>query len=217
MHKLLMIHTIRALVEDFGARVLRTGLRVEVFHILDEPLLERIRLRGRIAPEDTERLKSHIRAGVEIGVTAALVTCSTLSRCVALLPSIPGIRVLPVDAAWAEAIVRFPGSVAILATNPTTLEPTRQTLMARGSDFSTRSNVEIDLVEKAFAAFQRGDRQGHDHLVASAVREHLTRFERVALAQATMAGAMELLSQEERARVYTSPDLAVQHLADILR
>jgi aspartate/glutamate racemase len=195
----------------------RASPSTDVFHILDEALLERIRLRGHVAAEDTGRLESHLAEGLEIGVTAVLVTCSTLSQCVAQI-RVPGrLRILAVDDALADAIVSFPGSIVVLATNPTTVEPTRQTLATRGLEPGHESKVTIHVIAGAFAVLQRGDLKTHDEIVAASVMDHLGRYDRVALAQASMARATELLTEQQRGRVFSSPELAVECLASILK
>ncbi|MGP8245728.1 MAG: aspartate/glutamate racemase family protein [Bryobacteraceae bacterium] len=217
MSRVLVIHTVRTLVEYFDRKLRKAIPSTDFFHILDEALLERIRLRGNVGAEDTERLESHLAEGLEIGASAVLVSCSTLSRCVAQMPGSGRLRVLTIDAALADAIVSFQGSIAVLATNPTTVEPTRQTLATRGLEPGHGSRVAIHAIAGAFAALQRGDLKTHDEIVAASVNDYLGRYDRVALAQASMARATELLTDEQRGRVFSSPDLAVESLAGILK
>ena len=216
MSRVLAIHTVRSLVEYFDRKLRIASPSTDFFHILDEALLERIRLRGRVAAEDTGRLESHLAVGLEIGATAVLVTCSTLSRCVAQIQGPGRLRILAIDDALADAIVSFQGSIAVLATNPTTVEPTRQTLAARGLEPGPESRVAIHVVAGAFAALQRGDAIAHDEMVAAAVNDHLGRYDKVALAQASMARATELLTEQQRGRVFSSPELAIERLVGIL-
>ena len=60
MSKLLvLIHTVPPLLSVFdrlGAELLPGVKRM---HVLDEPLLERIRQRGHLAPEDSGRVQAH--------------------------------------------------------------------------------------------------------------------------------------------------------------
>lgn len=217
MSKVLVIHTVRSLVEYFDRKLRNASPSTGFFHILDEALLERIRLRGHVAAEDTERLESHLAEGLEIGATAVLVTCSTLSRCVAQSP-VPGRPpIVAIDDALADAIVSFQGSIVVLATNPTTVEPTRQTLATRGLEPGYGSEVAIHVIYGAFAALQRGDLKTHDEIVAASVTDYLGRYDRVALAQASMARATEVLTEQQRGRVFSSPELAVERLASILK
>ena len=73
-NRVVFIHTVPPLVSVFtqlGADLLPG---VILYHILDEPLVERVRRRGVLAPEDAERLAIHVKAAAEIGADVVLVT-----------------------------------------------------------------------------------------------------------------------------------------------
>ena len=74
----------------------------------------------------------------------------------------------------------------------------------------------IHVIDGAFAALQRGDLKTHDEMVAASVIDHLGRYDKIALAQASMARATELLTEQQRGRVFSSPELAIERLAAIL-
>jgi aspartate/glutamate racemase len=217
MSRVLAIHTVRSLVEYFDRKLRKASPATDFFHLLDEALLERIRLRGHVAPEDISRLDSHLAMGLEIGAAAVLITCSTLSPCVTRVRDSSKLQILTIDEALVDRIVSFQGSVAVLATNPTTAEPTRQTLAARRLQAGQERKVTVHVIAGAFVALQRGNLETHDEIVAASVNDHLTRNDMVALAQASMARVAEVLTEEQRARVLTSPDLAVERLAGILQ
>jgi len=217
MSRVLAIHTVRSLVEYFDRKLRKGCPSAEFFHILDEALLERIRLRGHVAAEDTARLESHLAEGCAIGAAAVLVTCSTLSRCVAEISVAGCPPIVAIDDGLADAIVSFQGSIVVLATNPTTVEPTRQTLAAQEPVPGRREKVAIHVIEGAFGALQRGDLKAHDEIVAASVRDNLNRYDRVALAQASMARATEEMTEEQRGRVLSSPEFAIERLAGILK
>jgi hypothetical protein len=77
--RLVMVHTVSPLVEVFNrlGAILLPG--VKLFHILDEPLLEQVRLLAGLQLEQITRLQAHIDAAQSIHASAVLVTCSTLS------------------------------------------------------------------------------------------------------------------------------------------
>lgn len=217
MPRILLVHTVRTLVSDFDHRVRKAIASAEPFHLLDEALLERIRLRGHVAAEDTQRLESHLAVGVEIGVRVALVTCSTLSQCAKQIAKIGALKVLTIDEAMVDAILDFHGSMVVLATNPTTVEPTQRSLATRARETGKSSEAVVQVIADAFAALQRGDQEAHDEMVRASVRDCLRQYERVALAQASMAHATERLTEDQRKRVLTSPDLAIERLSGLLK
>lgn len=180
-------------------------------HVVDEPLLERIRKRGHVAGEDIERLASHVQLAFDIGAAAVLVTCSTLSGCVDRLPGHQRPRVLKIDEPMLQEAARRGGRVVVLATNSATLEPTRQSLLAAGPSL----NPEIRLVEHAFDAFRRGDHTAHDRLVIDAISALEPSADTIVLAQASMARVVEQLEAPQRAKVLSSPHMALARLADL--
>ncbi|MDI7277516.1 MAG: aspartate/glutamate racemase family protein, partial [Anaerolineae bacterium] len=132
-HTIVLVHTVAPLVGVFqrlGAEMLPD---VRLLHILDEPLLERVRRRGSLAPEDGERLCQHASAAEAVGAAAVLVTCSTVSPCVDAVRAAARIPVLKIDEAMIAEAVSRGRRVGVVATAPTTLEPTRQALESRAA------------------------------------------------------------------------------------
>lgn len=215
--KLLFVHTLASLVDVFNRLAGRLLPSVERIHIVDEPLLERVRRRGALAPEDSERLRRHVEMAGDIGADAVLVTCSTISPCVDQIRRKAGIPVLKIDEVMiAEALTRG-DRIAILATNHATLEPTHQAVLAEASRAGKQLQTELILVEDALDALRSGDLPTHDRLIAKAVSELIPRADAVMLAQASMARAVDAIPPDQRAKVLSSPHLALASLAALFR
>jgi hypothetical protein len=71
---LVLVHTVPPLVAEFDALCATMLPGVKVLHVLDEPLLERIRRQGTAGPEDDARLADHVRMAEDVGASAVLVT-----------------------------------------------------------------------------------------------------------------------------------------------
>jgi len=120
-----------------------------------------------------------------------LLTCSTLGPSIATLADAP-VPILRVDEALAERAVRDGGRVVALCAVETTLEPTR-TLFEQAAR-RTGAAVDVRLVPDAWAAFRSGDRDRYLAIVAEAADEVARQgASKVALAQASMAGAARLV------------------------
>ena len=215
--RLLFVHTLASLVDVFNRLAGRRLPSVERLHIVDEPLLERVRRRGALAPEDSERLRRHVEMAGDIGAGAVLVTCSTISPCVDQIRRKAGIPVLKIDEAMiAEALARGK-RIAILATNHATLEPTHQAVLAEAARAGKQVQTELILVEDALDALRSGDLARHDSLIAKAALELIPRAGVVMLAQASMARAIDTIPANQRATVLSSPHLALAALAALFR
>jgi Asp/Glu/hydantoin racemase len=211
---LVLIHTVAPLIEVFDRLTAQILAGVQVKHILDEPLLEAIRLRGRVAGEDGERLLSHARQAERIGAQAVLVTCSTTSPLVDDIQPKVSIPVFKIDQAMIEQAVHLGPRIGVIATNRTTLAPTRQMLLAQAGKTRKKIEYEERYVEGALDALLNGQAELHDRLVQQAIREVRPMVDVVVLAQASMARALENAAVAgEGAPVLSSPYLALEQIS----
>ena len=136
---LVLVHTVPPLLEVFGRLTAELLPGVQVLHILDEPLLERVKRRGRLAAEDGARLAEHVAEAAAVGADAVLVTCSTVSPVVDMVRPTASIPVLKIDEAMIAEAVRLGRRVGVVATAASTLEPTCWLLEAQPRGKARRS------------------------------------------------------------------------------
>ena len=214
---LVLIHTLPLVLSVFdrlGAELLPEVTRM---HLLDEPLLERVKQRGHLAAEDSERLRQHAALAEEIGAGAVLVTCSTISPSVADMRSMVSIPVLTIDEAMIEQAVSAGPNIGVVATAATTLEPTRQMLLTRAQEAGKDIRVKLVLVEEALPALVQGDAATHDRLVKESVLAIMPQVEVVVLAQASMARVLDTIAEGGRTvPVLSSPHLALGRVKTVL-
>ena len=214
---LVLVHTVPPLVGSFAEWCAELLPGVRVLHALDEPMLDRIKQRGSLAPEDDERLAEHIAVAEAIGAGAVLVTCSTVSLCVDAIAGRFRIPVLKIDEAMAKKAVRTGRRITVLATAPTTLEPSRVLLEAEAGGAGTTVEIALRLVENALPALLAGDGVTHDRLLEQAVREEAERSDVVVLAQASMARVLKAMADRPApVPVLASPILALGEIRRIL-
>jgi Asp/Glu/hydantoin racemase len=215
--RLVLIHTVSPLLAVFDKLVPELLRGVHPMHVLDEPLLERVRLRGHLAPEDSERLGAHVSAAEQVGGHAVLVTCSTISPCVDDVRTRAGIPVVKIDEAMISEAVATAARIGIVATISTTLEPTRRLLHARADASGQAIVTEQVLVEQALPALLGGDGATHDRLVKEQTLELAQRVDVVVLAQASMARVLEAMPEaERRVPILSSPHLALAQVGQLL-
>ncbi len=214
---LALIHTVPPLVDVF-ARLVHTMLPgVKPMHTLDEPLLEVIRRRGGLASQDADRLLSHVATAQQAGALAALVTCSTVSPCVDSVRPRARIPVFKIDDAMIAEAVQRGGRIGVVATNQTTLEPTRRLLAERALATGAHIAVELVLVEGALPALLSGEGATHDRLVAATVRDLAHRSDVIVLAQASMARVLDVIPEGDRtAPILSSPHVALSQVREHL-
>jgi len=180
---------------------------------LDEPMLERVKRRGRLGPEDAARLGQHAAGAEAIGAGAVLVTCSTISPVVDAVRPLAGSPVPKTDEAMVAEAVRLGAQIGVVATSATTLEPTRRLQEAEGRRQGREVATSSVLVEGAIGALTTGDGDRHDRMVAEAALSLAARCDVVVLAQASMARALSAMPEAvRRAPILSSPDLALRQL-----
>jgi Asp/Glu/hydantoin racemase len=215
---LVLIHTVPPLINVFDRLTGQILPGVRVKHILDEPLLETIRLRGRLAQADGERLLSHLKLAELIGAQAVLVTCSTTSPLVDSLQVQVAIPVFKIDQAMIEQAVQLGTRIGVVATNRTTLEPTRQMLLTQAEKTGKKIEYTEKFINGALEALLEGQAGLHDRLVQQAIRQVRPAVDVVVLAQASMARALDTSAVLGKgAPVLSSPYLALEQIAKVFK
>ena len=212
MEKVLVcLHTVRPLLGLFDQLVADILPGVKLLHILDEPLLGRVRQRGRLDGEDSQRVQAHRELAEQVGASAILVTCSSVSPCVEDVRKTPGIPIYKIDEVMIQQAVAIGGRIGVVATAETTLEPTRQLLVLEAGRQNKRVEIELALVSEALQLLLSGESEKHDRLVRQSVLDISQRTDVVVLAQASMARVLEVIPENERrVPVLSSPHLALE-------
>jgi Asp/Glu/hydantoin racemase len=214
---LVLLHTIPGLVGAFAAWCADELPGVRVLHVLDEPMLERIKQRGQDDPEDDAHLLDHVGVAQAIGAAALLVTCSSVSRAVARVRDRAAIPLFAIDDPLAAEAVRIGGRITVVATALTTLAPSQQLLEATAARSGRAIEVRLRMVEGALPALLAGDAALHDRLVVAALQEAAPESDVIVLAQATMARVLDALADEPLAvPVLASPQLALAEVRRVI-
>jgi len=212
MEKVLVcLHTVRPLLGLFDQLVADILPGVKLLHILDEPLLGRVRQRGRLDGEDTRRVQAHRELAEQVGASAILVTCSSVSPCVEDVRKTPGIPIYKIDEVMIQQAVAIGGRIGVVATAETTLEPTRELLVLEADRQNKRVEIELALVSEALQLLLNGESEKHDRLVRQSVLDVSQCTDVVILAQASMARVLDVIpATERRVPVLSSPHLALE-------
>ena len=131
------------------------------------------------------------------GADAVLLTCSTLGPAAEAAAANAAIPILRVDAALAAEAVKGGGMIVVLCAVETTVAPTKRLFAAAAQ--ATGAEVRVQLVPGAWAAFKAGQQERYlDMIARAAIEAKRLGAARVALAQASMAGACDLVAGDAR-------------------
>ncbi|NLS06997.1 Asp/Glu/hydantoin racemase [Rhizobium sp. P32RR-XVIII] len=216
MPSLAFIHTVPDLAATF--RPLAAAILPDwtSFNIADESLLKNTIRDGALSVKTMQRLSQYIFLATEGGADAIVVTCSTLGGAVDLIRPLSSVPLFRIDRGMAVEAVRRAKRIGVLATLPTTLEPTRALLEETAATAGKGCEITSRLCEGAFERLATGDRTGHDRLVIDGYRDLAASVELVVLAQASMAQALSSVNEAPDVPVLTSPQLGMAHVAGLL-
>ena len=214
--KLALIHTSPTLTPLFTELCAKQIPEAAVFHMVDESLIKNTIEAGSLQKVTTRRLISMVESAGIAGADAVLVTCSSIGEAVTTAQQLFDFPVLRVDEAMAERAIACGRRIGVLATLRTTLVPTTDLVRRKG----VGKNVEIvdHLCEGAFEAVMAGDTKTHDEIVSKALLNEMSGMDVVVLAQASMARVLGGMKADSlKMPVLSSPELAVQRMAELLR
>ena len=212
-----LVHTSATLVPVFQQLCAEHLPEIETFHLADDSLIKDVIRRGELTPETARRVVQHVCSAADAGADQILVTCSSIGRAVETAATLTSVPVLRVDQPMADEAVQVGQRIGVIATLPTTLDPTADLVERRAAAAGKSVEITAKLCEGAFEALMSGDAATHDARVAAALRELIQSSDVIVLAQASMARVVDTLDEADRTiPILGSPPIAIQYLAKIL-
>lgn len=215
MRTLAMLHTGPVVIKPLNdiAKAELAGVRIVNF--MDDSIVAEIERSGEITQAVRNRLEALGRNAVEAGADAILITCSSISTTAAAVAESIGLPVYKIDEAMAEAAVAKGTNIGVVATLPTTLEPTCAQIEDKARAAGKTVNVRRALCREAFESLSRGDENGHDRILLETVEKLSRECDVVVLAQASMARLVDSLPPLP-VPVLSSPQLGIERVRDEL-
>lgn len=139
-----------------------------------------------------DRVADLVKAAESAGADVVMLTCSSISHLAGPTSERLGIPVMRIDEAMADEAVATGDRITVLATLPTTLEPTIALVRERAALAGAEPEIVSEVIDGAFVAVSGGDRASHDRLVAAAIERHAPSADVIVLAQASMASAADV-------------------------
>jgi Asp/Glu/hydantoin racemase len=212
-----LIHTSATLVPVFAQLCKAKLPQVDTFNLVDDSLVRAIGARGALTADIARRVAGYIASAEAGGADYILVTCSSIGPAVEAAAPFTGVPVLRVDQPMADLAVQTGRRIGVIATLPTTLNPTSDLVRRRAALAGKPIELTSRLCEGAFEALMSGDAARHDAMVAAALRELAAGVDVILLAQASMARVVDgLPAADRRIPILASPPTAIDYLATVL-
>ena len=212
-----LVHTSATLVPMFAELCNKYLPHVKTFNIVDDSLIKNTIACGELTPDTSRRVVNYAGSAQDAGADFILFTCSSIGPAVEAAAALTKVPVLRVDQPMADQAVQLGKRIGVIATLPTTLEPTSDLVKRRAAAAGKEIILVSKLCEGAFDALMSGDAATHDKKVGDALKQLSTEVDVIVLAQASMARVVDTLSEaDKKVPILASPPIAIQYLATIL-
>jgi Asp/Glu/hydantoin racemase len=186
----------------------------KVIHFVDSDVLAQVVSEGGISEQSTQRMVHLAEAAEAADADIIFNACSSLGPTMDVARTKIHVPILKIDDAMALRAATSATEIGVLATVPTTLDPTSDLVLAKAAEAGRTVHVHQQLAQGAFDVLMSGDRARHDEMVSAAAAELAKSVELIVLAQASMTPLATRLAEETGLPVLSSPRLGVELLAE---
>lgn len=210
--KLTILHTTLATTTTIPARIRELYPdEFDIVNVLDDSLLNDIKCSGRMSASVIERFIQYACIAKNNGSDALLLACSSLGKAADIARELLDIPLYKIDEPMADQAVESGNNILVLGTVKSTLEPTSD--LIRSKRKSQEQSVTCILIPDVFELYEI-DRERHDQKIAEVIQEHWNTYDVIVLAQASMANAIQYITQG-REKIVTSLPLGLKQLQEI--
>ena len=185
-------------------------------NIIDDSLIHEVNEAGGVDKQVIRRLLKYYQIGADIGADIIINTCSSVGEVVDIARNIIEVPIVRIDEPMAKQAVEKYESIGVLATLPTTLNPTKRLIKSQASLLGKEVHITEGLAKGAYQALIGGKPDEHDGLILETAREIAGNVDCIVLAQGSMARMQEKLHKETQTEVLSSPGLCALYVKSLL-
>lgn len=189
---------------------------VRFVNVLDDSLIADVISAGEMTASVLERIHKYCSIASDMGVDLIWETCSSVGVSVDYLQPFFDIPVLRIDRPMIEQAVSQCERIGVLATLPTTLDPTMDLLKVVASEQGKEISIINGLAKGAFEALTDGDSQTHDRIIMESAEQISKSCDMIVLAQGSMARMEIPLREKTGIPVLSSIRLGLESLKTCL-
>jgi Asp/Glu/hydantoin racemase len=209
---LIYTSTTPELVEIVEKEVMgQLGSEAELISFQDPTILAEVRKDGYVTAAPAARLIGMYMKAVEQGADAILNLCSSVGEvadCVQDAARYLGVPIVRVDEEMCREAVRLGRKIAVMATLPTTLEPTKRTVLRVAREMGKHVEMIEVLVDGAFGL----DQEQFKVLMAEHAGKAAKEADVILFAQGSMAYCESYIADKNGKTVLSSPGFGAKAL-----
>lgn len=216
MKTVVAVHTATTMVEPtkqlFACHL--PGHRL--INIADDSLIQDVIAANAVTPAVRKRLMTYYHAAVDAGADVIFNTCSSIGDVAITARDFLTVPLVKIDDAMALRAVKNYSRIGVLATLPTTLDPTARLIERFGAGLNKPLTIEKGLAAGAFQALMAGDVTTHDRLIMETALKVAGQVDVLVLAQGSMAKMQDQLIAQTGKQVLSSPELGMINVREVI-
>lgn len=216
MKKIIAIYTGQGLSESLQ-KIFKEGIPdCEFNNIIDDTLIRDAVREGKLTPDIKRRLTQYFTIAQDMGADIIINTCSSVREIVDIAQPMINVPIVRIDDAMGDEAVKNYSSVGVMATLPTTLNPTIRMIEKKAKELGKKVKVVSGLAEGAYDALVSGDAERHDQKILDTAQRLSAQVDCFVLAQGSMGRMREGLMKASGKPVLASPPLCVKQVKAML-
>ena len=216
MKKIIAVYTGQGLAGPLQ-KAFKEGVQdIEYNNIMDDTLIRDVIRAGGITPAVIRRLTQYFMIAEDMGADLIVNTCSSVREIVDIAQPMIGVPIVKIDDAMGDEVVSGYNSVAVMATIPTTLNPTMRMIEAKAKKAGKSITIVSGLAKGAYDALVSGDPEGHDRAILETAERLASEADCFVLAQGSMGRMQEGLEKASGKPVLASPPLCIKRVKAML-
>ncbi|MDF2960443.1 MAG: Asp/Glu/hydantoin racemase [Paenibacillus sp.] len=216
MKTVVAIYTGQGLADHIKQLFQQVMPECRLVNIIDDGLIHDVNRDGKISKAITRRLIGYYRQAEEMGADVILNTCSSVGEVVDIALPIIDVPIVKIDEGMAREAVRRFNRIGVIATLPSTLQPTVRLLRSQAVKQGSEVQVVEGLADGAFYALINGRPEEHDRLIAGTAERIAASCDALVLAQGSMARMEQQLAERIGKPVLSSPRLGLLSVKALL-
>lgn len=185
-------------------------------NVIDDGLIHDVNNSGGVSPLIVRRLLRYYENAEEMGADVILNTCSSVGEVAAIGRTAVNVPIVRIDEAMAEEAVRRFDRIGVIATLPSTLNPTKALIQKKGHEIGKSITLVEGLASGAYQALIEGHPERHDQAIIDVAKELSQKVDAIVLAQASMARMQNELEAQAGIPVLSSLRSGVEAVNSVL-
>lgn len=216
MKKVVAIYTGHGLMDNVKAMFAEQLPDCRLINIIDDSLIADVIENNEVQPAVTRRLLQYYQTAQDMGADVIFNTCSSVGDLVAVGQKLVDVPIVRIDESMAHEAVSKYKTIGVIATIPTTLDPTVRLLQEQAALLGKEVSIVDGLADGAYHALVNGKPEEHDQRIVDVAQKLSQEVDAIVLAQGSMARMEKKLAEITGIPVLSSISRGVTAVKSVL-